>query len=249
MPLPSRYELESKLFGIIKTMAKLYENVASGRFSLKNYRDYIQKKINDLFLIELAFRKKDVNIQSVLEDMNLEQEFNKILDKIKSCSLYEGFNINTQEKQANISNSTISKSVMSTIVSENQAENLSDIKIEEISDLEQDIVEINKLKISSIELARISSLITSDFITILDYFELKIENKTLLFELIENLTDNLMQFPGMQELAVDISTAIQNLQKNNLDKDKNLKKQFESYYYKFKKSIFTKEEKDNFKSE
>ena len=99
MSLPSRFDLESQLFALIRTLGDLQKKVESGDFSFNFYRDKISEITNGILLIELIFKKKGYDLDKILDEMNISEELFSIIPKIKNYMLFR--NIEMPEEQTN----------------------------------------------------------------------------------------------------------------------------------------------------
>ncbi len=243
MKPPSRFELESQLFALVKTFSDLQEKVKSGAFSFNFYYTSLKKKMKELFLIELVFKKKNMDLGDILDEMEISKEFLHIIKEIKAYLLLKNVELKKQNKSIDKTTDKIIHLEKKTEIEEDSdiLSKLIDLNLEYPQSV--DFISLNDIKVDPIELAKISADITSDFITIIDLLKLKLQNLPLLKELTKNLKENLNNFPGMDELSIDISITLKNkimkkensiLEENDFDE---LFTNFESYYIQFKKNI------------
>ena len=205
MSLPSRFDLESQLFALIRTLGDLQKKVELGDFSFNFYRDKISEITNGILLIELIFKKKGYDLDKILDEMNISEEFFSIIPKIKNFMLFR--NIDITEKQTKHGKKDKIDQILEIHSDKEPIDGSgSDFKILDFNFKEDDKYLINEIPVNPLKLARMSADITSDLITIIDFIKLKMPLEiSILFELGKRLYDNLKLFPGMEELAVDVS--------------------------------------------
>lgn len=206
MPLPSRYDLESQLFALIRTLVDLQKKVESGDFTFNFYRDKISEITNEILLIELIFKKKGFNLDEILDEMNISEDLFSIIPKIKNYILFRNIDM-TEEEQTKHEKNEIKVPILEIQSDKEPIDNFSsDFKILDYNFKEDDKYLINEIPVNPLKLAKMSADITSDLITIIDFIKLKLPSDvSILFELGKQLYDNLKLFPGMEEIAVDVS--------------------------------------------
>jgi hypothetical protein len=212
MSIPTRYDLESKIYANLKALEELHTKFEAGNFSFQTYRKMIQVRIRDLLFIDAILRSKGLSLTKVTKDMKISQIFVKILPKISK----EVGKINNNEN----------------LILGNKDEN--DDKKTETSEYQEISAIPNNLK----DLIPLSSKITSDFITIIDFLKLKLNDIDVLKDLISSLLINLEKFPNIEELYLDIKVFSENNLNRTIDGDE-LANIFETYYLRFKKSLFS----------
>ncbi|MHA1728770.1 MAG: hypothetical protein ACTSWY_08570 [Promethearchaeota archaeon] len=238
--LPSRFELEAKLFAIIKTIRDLQKKVKNGQFSLKFYHDTITVKINELLLIELIFKKKGMELESIINEMEISDEFFHIVPQIKDYILFKDIKFEERTKNQNAVDIIDLEGRSSFQQDSPLLQNTRDV-LKNRNLQTQNYVLLNKTPVNPIGLAKISAAITSDFITILDFFRMELKDFAVMFELGNNLCENLKSFPGMEELSIDVSLFLKEISGNEeLTGDlkfAEMYKKFESFYIQFKRNI------------
>jgi hypothetical protein len=251
MLLPSRLELESKIFAIIKTMQDLYEKAESAQISTTFYQSSIQQKIHEIYLMEFISKKKNMDLDKIINEMKIGDQFQDVITKLRSSLLLKTpIQTKTIIKEPTEQNKVVSKgkktssktepekvvtgasktkktSISSNTIYRSEAPAVSDSSktyetssetgSSDISTMEKIVssstapnnlnndITVNSKSFNPMALAKISADITSDFITIIDFFHIKLVEFIVLFEISEKLRKNLILFPGMDELCVDLS--------------------------------------------
>lgn len=235
--LPTRYDLETELFSILKSINDLQRKIKIGDISLPFYRTSIEKKFNEFHLIELILKKKGMNLEKVLRDMHIEEISNEVL-RLKDLVLFENVKVEHRSKKSQESKiedfefknieppESNSKTMRDTITSLDDKQ----------SRLECYAL-VGDVMTNPIALAKLSSEITSDFITILDFFQLNLKEMNVFYDIGDHLEHNLKLFPKMETLAIDLSSFLKNKTTINKMKYEELSKKFENYFYIFKKNI------------
>lgn len=216
MPNPSRLDLESQLFGILNTLKTIHQDVQRGKISYTLYCSTIRQKINDLMIVELTFQAKGLEMEKILEYMMISEEFFRLIPQIHDF-------ISLQEQ----SNSLISSDPLDLTEFE---KNLRDV-----TTARNQIASIGNVLINPIMLANLASEITANFITIFDFFKLEMEDPNLLTDSFQRLQHALQNFPGLDELFLDVKTVIREVQSGikNSERRTELFHSFEQLYHRY----------------
>lgn len=217
MSLPSRFDLESQLFALIRTLGDLQKKVELRDFSFNFYRDKISEIANEILLIELIFKKKGFNLDKILDEMNISEELFSIIPKIKNYMLlFQNIEINENQTKREKLSQNLKKEKNDQILEGSDKESVdrtrSDFKVLDFNFKEDEKYLINEFPVNPMKLAKMSADITSDLITIMDFIKLKMPKISILFELGKRLYDNLKLFPGMEEIAVDVSVYLKEIE-------------------------------------
>lgn len=213
MSLPSRFDLESKLFALIRTLGDLQKKVELGDFSFNFYRDKISEITNEILLIELIFKKKGYDLDKIMDEMNISEELFSIIPKIKNYMLFRNIEMTEEEQTKHGKKENLEQILEIHSKKEPIDDNSSDFKILDFKFKDEDRYLINEIPVNPLKLARMSADITSDLITIIDFIKLKMPLEiSILFELGKRLYDNLKLFPGMEEIAVDVSVYLKEIE-------------------------------------
>ncbi len=190
MPVPSRLELESQLFAILKTLKTVHKDVTDGKISYSSYCNLVRQKINDLMIVELTFQSKGLEFSTILNDMKVSEEFFSLIPQINDF-------ISLSEKKHNQSSE---KSLT------NSEKNLA-----EITGTENKIAIFGQYTINPIKLANLASDIAVSFITIFDFFKMELNDPNLLHDSFQRLENALKKFPGLDELYLDAKSEIRKM--------------------------------------
>jgi hypothetical protein len=224
MPNPSRLDLESQLFGILKTLKTIHQDIQSKKISYPLYCSTIRQKIKDLMIVELTFQAKGLELEKILEKMMISEEFFDLIPQIHDY-------ISLQEQSTSLDKTSPSD------LSEYE-KNLRDV-----TTARNKTAIIGNILINPLLLANLASEITANFITIFDFFKLEIDDSLLLQDNFQRLLDALEKFPGMDELFLDVKNTIRSIQSNGeiSPKRKEIYRSFEQFYQRY--LVFLKKSK------
>ena len=217
MSLPTRFDLESQLFALIRTLGDLQKKVESGVFAFTFYRNKISEITNEILLIELIFKKKGFNLDKILDEMNISEDLFSIIPKIKNYILFRNIEMNEKRTNNEKLDHNLGKEKIDQIIGSYPGkrpihDSNSDFKLLNFNFKEDDEYLINEIPVNPLKLAKMSADITSDLITIIDFIKLKMPKEiSILFELGKRLYDNLKLFPGMEELAVELAVYLKEI--------------------------------------
>ncbi len=187
MPIPSRLDLESQLFAILKMLKTIHEDMISGKTSYSSYCSIVRQKINDLMVVELTFQAKGLEFSTILNDMMVSEEFFSLIPQIHEF-------ITLTEKDQN--NNSENPAVLT-----EQEKNLA-----MITGVENKTANFGRYTINPIKLANLASEITAGFITIFDFFKLEMEDPQLLQDSFQRVEKALKEFPGLEDLYLDLKS-------------------------------------------
>ena len=193
MPNPSRLDLESQLFGILKTLKTIHQDVQRGKISYPLYCSTIRQKIKDLMIVELTFQAKGLELKKILEDMMISEEFFQLIPQIHDF-------ISLQERSSSL------------ITSDNTELTEYETNLRDVTTAQNQTAMIGNVPINPILLASLASEITANFITIFDFFKLEMDDSHMLQDNFQRLLDALEKFPGMDELFLDVKKTIRDVQ-------------------------------------
>jgi len=180
--MPTRLDLESQLFSILKTLKTIHEDMINGRLSYSSYCNIVRQKINELMIVELSFQSKGLYLDAILNEMMVSEEFFTLIPKIHDYVAL------TAQKKPEMSKS------------------FAKIPTSGTHPIEQKIVYLGNHAINPIRLANLASEITANFITIFDFFKLELGDPNLLQDNINRLEGALKEFPGLEELYLDFKS-------------------------------------------
>lgn len=235
--LPTRYDLESELFSIIKSINDLQRKMKSGDISLPFYRSALENKFNEIHLIELILKKKGLNLDKILKDMHIDDISGEIL-RLNELVLFGNVKVEHRSKKAN--EIKLNDFDLKNIQPQDSKSKIIKDTINSLEDKQSRLecyALVGGTLANPIALAKLSSEITSDFITILDFFQLNLKDLNVFYDIGEHLEHNLKLFPKMETLAIDLGSFLKNKTAINKMKYEELLKKFENYFYVFKKNI------------
>ncbi len=212
MSIPSRLELESRLFGIIKTLRTAHEDVISGKIHYSSYCNLIRQKIKELMIVEMTFQSKDLEMDSVLKDMMVSEEFFALIPQIHEYI---------------------------TLIEQTSDQTIDDIDLhtesERILNAEKKSVVIGKYTIHPIRLAELGSEITGNFITIFDFFKLGLTDAQMLQKNFTKLEKALREFPGLEQLYLDFKATVREITSRNyiIENQERIYDSFEKLYKRY----------------
>jgi len=317
MKSPSRYEIESQLFGIIKTLEIIHKKAEAGEYNPSVYRSTVIKYTNQLQHLNTILSTKGLHLNEVIKEMKLDSTLKPIIAWIKRSVLDKNIVLNKSnskiyseipknkkknaiheyskmrvanangyphhEKEGSNDNRNIGGLNNNGGSNNNYSYNYkngrnkdSEVKFPGFSKKTYEnslnspynvknalFSEINprKITVNPIFPAKLASEITADFITILDFFQLGLPKMELLRDQFFGLYEHLSLFPGMQEIAVDLSLVLKALfnneskklnihnsqNKNNPIKIEdlgNLKEYMEQLYLNFKYTLLKMSDRD-----
>jgi hypothetical protein len=192
MPIPNKLELESQLYAILKTLQTVHEDVLSGKIPYSAYCNIVRQKINDLMLVELTFQSKGIDFGTILDEMKVSTEFFSLIPQIQE------FITLTEKKQSD----TLDKSNLL---------NDSEKNLAEVTGTKNKIANFGQYTINPIRLANLASTITGSFITIFDFFKMELKDPKLLHDSFQRLIFALKEFPGLEELYLDVKSEIRKM--------------------------------------
>lgn len=204
--LPSRFEIESQLFGLIKVLADLDEKYHSGEFSVQTYREKFQEKIEQFLELDLITKRKGLVMDELISDISLGKEYEAILPKIREFVVFSKIDIESAERSESNSNKFV------------------------------DLLE-NDSSEQAMLLAKLSAAITSDFITILDFFELALNDNVILKELATQLGNNLGLFPEMEDLALDYKMFCNSIDWAGVSDQSKIEDKYAEFHRRFKEKL------------
>ena len=213
MPIPSKLELESQLFAILKTLKTVHKDVMDGKLSYSSYCNIVRQKINDLMIVELTFQSKGIEFGTILNDMMVSEEFFSLIPQIQEF-------ISLTEKKQN----------------QNTEKLLTDSEknLAEITGTKNKIANFGQYTINPIKLANLASDIAVSFITIFDFFKMELNDPHLLHDSFQRLENALKEFPGLDELYLDVKNETRKMNSEfTEEKQQTFFKSFEKLYRRY----------------
>jgi hypothetical protein len=199
MSIPTRLDLESQLFAILKTLKTVHKDMLCGKISYSSYCTIVHRKIKELMLVELIFQAKGFDLDSILKEMDLSEEFFSLIPHLQNSLI------------AADSSPPLSQTYQSSL--SEVEKNLADL-----AEKEKITAQFGDYAIHPLILAQLSSDITYGFITIFDFFKLKLQDYQLLEDSFERVEKALKKFPGLDNLYLDYKDIVRKV-KSDPDKE------------------------------
>lgn len=241
----SRLEIESMIFGIVKTLEMIHSNAKSGSITPEKYNSYVLQSISQIQELSEIISAKGLSFNDMLNEMNLSESLYGIISWIKGAILSGRSNsVQSISGSPNPSDLSDYSGAFGSFDSSNYS-GTPDRNRNQQPPRPSNQTEYTLNTPNPIIPAKLSAQITADFITILDYFRLGLNDLSILQTQFIHLYENLGKFPNMEEIAVELSMMIKQIYSNDTPHHsnqniqmKNIPIKVEQLYKEFKTILF-----------
>ena len=166
-------------------------------------------------VVELIFQGKGFDLDSILKEMDLSEDFMKLLPLLHHSLMAKQL-IHTGSIEKPSSLSEIEKT------------------LNDMSKTEKITAQLGQYAMHPLFLADISSMITSGFITIFDFFKLGLSDIQILYDSFQKVENGLKDFPGLENLYLDFKAAVRKTKSEIKSSDhEKLIESFENLYRRY----------------